>query len=445
MTSTTLTTLPAPASRHLRRTPAWLAAHAGAGALIAGALLTVPLQAGWRPVGPYGGTITVLAVDPSRPSTILAGTPADGLFRSDDRGVTWEPAAGAPLARVSQIVCAAQPRPRAVLARRHELRHRRLRRDQRPGGRSQRQFGRLCQRRGAVQVHRPRAALDLARRGLRGPEGVGLPGGRFDLHSALLHHLRRYLPQPRRRRHLRAPRSRRNEPRRARARAEQPGRDLRRRGPRAVPKHGPGGPLAGDRRGPAEPGRDRRRRASRSSGDPLRRRAGFLFRQRRRAVRERRWGGALDGLGHGSTGRRRDLHSDRPGSPIPGLRRPAEERRLQQRRRRSPLVVGERRPAHPRRADRGARPRAARHPLRRTCELRSLQVDGRRRLLADRQRPRSWTLGRLHDRPRPAEHRHRLHQHSRPPRAQRRRRPELDAHRHGQLDGVRGGHVRAWW
>jgi photosystem II stability/assembly factor-like uncharacterized protein len=104
MTTTTSTTSPAPASRRLRRTPAWLAAHAGAGALIAGALLTAPLHAGWRPVGPYGGTITVLAVDPSRPSTILAGTPADGLFRSDDRGVTWEPAAGGPLARVSQIV-----------------------------------------------------------------------------------------------------------------------------------------------------------------------------------------------------------------------------------------------------------------------------------------------------------------------------------------------------
>src|SRR5258708_12397636 len=92
MTSTTLTTLPAPASRHLRRTPAWLAAHAGAGALIAGALLTAPLHAGWRPVGPYGGTITVLAVDPSRPSTILPGTPADGPFRRDDPGVTWDPA-----------------------------------------------------------------------------------------------------------------------------------------------------------------------------------------------------------------------------------------------------------------------------------------------------------------------------------------------------------------
>ena len=103
MTTTTVTTPRAPAARHPRRAPACIAARAGAAALIAGALLAAPLHAGWRPVGPFGGTITALAVDPARPSTILAGTPATGLFRSDDRGLTWEPVAGHPQEPVTQI------------------------------------------------------------------------------------------------------------------------------------------------------------------------------------------------------------------------------------------------------------------------------------------------------------------------------------------------------
>ena len=54
--------------------------------------LTLPLRAAaaeWRPVGPYGGTVTILAVSPSDPSTVLAGTSADGVFRSGDGGATW--------------------------------------------------------------------------------------------------------------------------------------------------------------------------------------------------------------------------------------------------------------------------------------------------------------------------------------------------------------------
>jgi photosystem II stability/assembly factor-like uncharacterized protein len=74
-----------PSVRHKR--------HLLAFALVAGALLTPPLHAGWRSVGPYGGTVTVVAVDPTRPSTILAGT-NQGLFRSDDRGASWEFTAG---------------------------------------------------------------------------------------------------------------------------------------------------------------------------------------------------------------------------------------------------------------------------------------------------------------------------------------------------------------
>ncbi len=68
------------------------------------ALSAFPLHADWHPVGPYGGTVTALAVDPSRPSTVLAGTPLAGLFRSDDRGATWAPISMAPQTPVGPIV-----------------------------------------------------------------------------------------------------------------------------------------------------------------------------------------------------------------------------------------------------------------------------------------------------------------------------------------------------
>lgn len=45
----------------------------------------------WQTLGPFdvGGRVTALAVDPSNPDRILVGTPAAGVFRSEDRGLTW--------------------------------------------------------------------------------------------------------------------------------------------------------------------------------------------------------------------------------------------------------------------------------------------------------------------------------------------------------------------
>src|SRR5215210_9504409 len=53
-------------------------------------ILSSPAAADWRPVGPFGGMVTVLAVEPAT-STVLAGTGSDGLFRSRDHGETWQP------------------------------------------------------------------------------------------------------------------------------------------------------------------------------------------------------------------------------------------------------------------------------------------------------------------------------------------------------------------
>ena len=40
-------------------------------------------------VGPFGGTLTALAVDPGNPSVVYAGAFGAGVFRSADQGVSW--------------------------------------------------------------------------------------------------------------------------------------------------------------------------------------------------------------------------------------------------------------------------------------------------------------------------------------------------------------------
>ena len=60
-------------------------------ALIAVAL-SVTLSAGtnvWTSVGPEGGSVQSLAVDPRNPSTVFAATPASGIFKTSDGGASW--------------------------------------------------------------------------------------------------------------------------------------------------------------------------------------------------------------------------------------------------------------------------------------------------------------------------------------------------------------------
>ncbi|MDQ6892914.1 MAG: hypothetical protein M3167_09580 [Acidobacteriota bacterium] len=54
-----------------------------------------PLRAGsdrWSSIGPDGGSVTTLAVDPVNPATLFAGTERGGIFKSVDRGASWRPA-----------------------------------------------------------------------------------------------------------------------------------------------------------------------------------------------------------------------------------------------------------------------------------------------------------------------------------------------------------------
>lgn len=59
-------------------------------ALLAVAVLAPPAGAQtWRSLGPFGGRMTSLAVDPFSPDVVLAGTASGGLYRSANRGVSW--------------------------------------------------------------------------------------------------------------------------------------------------------------------------------------------------------------------------------------------------------------------------------------------------------------------------------------------------------------------
>ena len=46
----------------------------------------------WTSLGPDGGGIFSLAVDPTNPGVLCAGTLGGGVFRSSDAGASWKPA-----------------------------------------------------------------------------------------------------------------------------------------------------------------------------------------------------------------------------------------------------------------------------------------------------------------------------------------------------------------
>jgi photosystem II stability/assembly factor-like uncharacterized protein len=54
-------------------------------------LFCVPIWADWTALGPFGGSVTVVAADPHSPKTFIAGTRNALLFRSRDGGHSWTP------------------------------------------------------------------------------------------------------------------------------------------------------------------------------------------------------------------------------------------------------------------------------------------------------------------------------------------------------------------
>src|SRR5439155_11748811 len=43
----------------------------------------------WTSNGPYGGSVSVLVVDPQTPSTLYAGANGNGIYKSTDAGASW--------------------------------------------------------------------------------------------------------------------------------------------------------------------------------------------------------------------------------------------------------------------------------------------------------------------------------------------------------------------
>src|ERR1700693_4783629 len=88
--------------RRSRRRAAVLVLSAALG-LLAVARARAGQAAAWTTSGPVGGSVYCVVPDPSRPSTLYAGT-AEGVFKSDDGGASWRAAsAGLPSARVQTI------------------------------------------------------------------------------------------------------------------------------------------------------------------------------------------------------------------------------------------------------------------------------------------------------------------------------------------------------
>ncbi len=57
-------------------------------------LITNTVQAGdglWHSLGPEGGLIQILAIDPQNPQILYAGTTGGGMFKSTDGGDNWQP------------------------------------------------------------------------------------------------------------------------------------------------------------------------------------------------------------------------------------------------------------------------------------------------------------------------------------------------------------------
>jgi hypothetical protein len=52
-------------------------------------LLMYPLAEARASIGPFGGTVFSIAIDPNDPNTIYAGTPGGGIFKSSNGGENW--------------------------------------------------------------------------------------------------------------------------------------------------------------------------------------------------------------------------------------------------------------------------------------------------------------------------------------------------------------------
>jgi len=76
----------------------------GVGLLLVLAASAAAAGAPWQALGPYGGSITAIAVSPANPDTVYAAASSVGVFRSQDGGRTWSRTGLSTEAMVSAIV-----------------------------------------------------------------------------------------------------------------------------------------------------------------------------------------------------------------------------------------------------------------------------------------------------------------------------------------------------
>ncbi len=62
------------------------------------ALAAVAVQAAqpWTSIGPWGGQVNALVIDPSAPATLYAATYAGGVYKTVDGGESWTALSGVP-------------------------------------------------------------------------------------------------------------------------------------------------------------------------------------------------------------------------------------------------------------------------------------------------------------------------------------------------------------
>src|SRR5207247_8825880 len=72
----------------------------------------------WTGIGPEGGAIRVLAIDPKAPGSLYAGTEDGGIFESTSGGASWKPLqVGLPAVNVAVDALAFEPAfPRTIYA-----------------------------------------------------------------------------------------------------------------------------------------------------------------------------------------------------------------------------------------------------------------------------------------------------------------------------------------
>jgi hypothetical protein len=78
-----------------RSTPRGRVLHRAALTAAAALCALAPLHAGtnrWTSIGPNGGSVTAVLIDPANPAVVYAGTYLAGVFKSIDGGGTWQPA-----------------------------------------------------------------------------------------------------------------------------------------------------------------------------------------------------------------------------------------------------------------------------------------------------------------------------------------------------------------